>query len=154
MGFDLTGIGSVADLARDLVGRFFPAKMTEEQRMQAQAGIEAAISAREQVVMAARRDVTVAELHQDDNYTKRARPTVVYAGLAFIGLVHVILPCLVSAVQAFKGVTMEPPELSLPSEFWVTWGGVCSAWIIGRSVEKRGVTGKLGQLAGMITGGR
>ena len=44
--------------------------------------------------LGAKERVLVAELNQGDNYTKRARPTVVYAGLLFIGINYVLFPII------------------------------------------------------------
>ncbi len=74
--------------------------------------------------------ITLAELTQGDTYTKRARPTVVYAGLVFIFIVHVLLPVIAN----LKGGT--PPNVTLPQEFWWAWTGVVSTWVLGRSYEK------------------
>ena len=59
--------------------------------------------------------VLQAELSQGDPFTKRARPAVVYAGLAFIFLNHVLSPI----VAAFGGLQI--PNLALPGEFWWAW---------------------------------
>ena len=72
--------------------------------------------------------ILVAELVQGDSYTKRARPTVVYAGLAFVLLNYVILPL------AYPNTV----PLELPGEFWLGWSGIVATWSIGRTVEKRG----------------
>ena len=85
----------------------------------------------------------VAELDQGDNYTKRARPTIAYAGLAFILLDHVLLPY----ISFFSG--REVPDITLPADFWYVWGAVCSVWAIGRTMEKRGSMSKVTK---MITG--
>lgn len=78
----------------------------------------------------AKRDVMVEELKQDDKYTKRARPTVVYAGLAILFINHVILPW----ASYFASATL--PNISLPTEFWLAWGGVCGVYAFGRTQEK------------------
>jgi len=127
---DLTGLGSVADFAGGILDRFWPPKMNEADKIKAQAGIADAMAKREVTRDALKSEVMKAELSQGDTYTKRARPTVVYAGLAFIALVHVIFPI----VAFFTEKKM--PTLALPSEFWYTWGGVCSVWIVGRSGER------------------
>ncbi len=95
----------------------------------------------------------VAELGQGDAYTKRARPTIVYAGLAFIFLVHVCLPMAgwVAVVAAGSPLPQTPP-LSLPSEFWWAWTGVCGLYAVGRTMEKRGASLKSG-LAGLASMG-
>ncbi|SPD73799.1 conserved hypothetical protein [uncultured Desulfobacterium sp.] len=143
MGLDLTGLGSIADFAGELVKRFFPAAMTDAEKAQAQIAMQAVLQQRESAIIDTQKNIIVAEMQQSDNFTKRARPTIVYAGLSFIFFVHVFLPLL-----AF--ITKNPmPSLTLPNEFWVTWGGVCSIWVIGRSAEKYGITNKI---TGMITG--
>lgn len=146
MGFDLTGLGSVADFAKGLVNRFFPPSMTDAEKAQAQVKLQEMIDKRESAVVEAQKSIMVAEMQQADNYTKRARPTLVYAGLLFIFLVHVVFPI----AAFFAGKNM--PNLSLPAEFWWAWTGVCGIWIVGRSAEKRGATGLAGKIAGAITG--
>lgn len=91
----------------------------------------------------AKMQIMVAELKQDDLYTKRARPTVIYGGLAFIFMVHVLLPVISSFTDHAQ------PDLSLPSEFWWAWGSVVSVYGIGRSIEKAGFQNKATNL---ITG--
>ncbi len=142
---DLTGIGSVADFAGTLVKRIFPPKMTDAEKATAQIQLQNMLEKRESSLIEAQKSIIVSEMQQGDNFTKRARPTLVYCGLLFIFLVHVAFPI----ATIFTEKTM--PELTLPAEFWWAWSGVCGAWIIGRSAEKRGVTGKL---VSMITGGK
>lgn len=142
---DLTGLSSVADFATGVMDRFFPKQMTEAEKTQAQAGLQAALEQRDLARDTIKAEVLKAELSQGDNYTKRARPTVVYAGLAFIGLVHVVFPVLVF-------ITGRPaPTLSLPGEFWWAWGGVVSVWQIGRSAERMGGAT---DIIKAVTGGR
>lgn len=93
--------------------------------------------------MEARERVLVAELNQGDQYTKRARPTVVYAGLVMIAFNY----CVVTALQQFLGLPLQPFEL--PTEFWLGWSGIVSTWSIGRSLERRGTQNKATQI---ITG--
>ena len=81
----------------------------------------------------AKRDIMVEELKQDHNYTKRARPTVVYAGLLILFINHVLLPWV-----AYFWPGMDVPIINLPSEFWLAWGGVCGVYALGRSKEKSG----------------
>jgi hypothetical protein len=140
---DLTGIGSVADLAKTLIDQFFPPKMTGAEKAHAQIQLQEMLQKRENLVIDAQKSIIVAEMQQADAYTKRARPTLVYAGLVFIFLVHVAFPIM----SYLSKQTL--PALSLPSEFWWAWSGVCGVWVLGRSAEKRGVAGKL---VGMITG--
>ena len=142
---DLTGIGSVADFAGDMIKRFFPSKMTDGEKAQAQVQLQEMIEKRDASLIDAQKSIIVSEMQQADNYTKRARPTLVYAGLFFIFLVHVAFP-----IAAF--FTIKPmPTLMLPAEFWWAWSGVCGVWVIGRSAEKRGTAGKV---INMITGNK
>jgi len=152
MGFDLTGLGSVADLAGGIVKRCFPPKMTGAEKAEAQIKIQAMIDERENTLIESQKSIIMSEMQQSDRFTKRARPSIVYFGLAAIGLVHVILPMTAWIVLITTGQPMsDMPTIALPGEFWATWGGVCSIWVIGRSAEKKGAGNKL---VNMITGGK
>ena len=140
---DLTGIGSIADLAKTVINQFLPEKMSGEQKAKAQIQLQEMLQQRENTVIDAQKSIIVAEMQQSDNFTKRARPSLVYAGLLFIFLVHVAFPILAYLSKETL------PALSLPEEFWWAWSGVCGVWVLGRSAEKRGATGKI---VGMLTG--
>ena len=72
---------------------------------------------------------------QGDKFTKRARPTIVYAGLVFVFITNVLIP----VIAYFSGKTPEEmPQINLPSEFWWAWGTVVSVYGAGRSAEKNG----------------
>ena len=86
-----------------------------------------------------RAQVIKTELTQGDNYTKRARPTIIYAGLLFILIVYVLVPVFSEA-----RLTIE-----LPDEFWWAWGTVVGVYGVGRSFEKAGATSRI---TSMITG--
>ena len=85
-----------------------------------------------QVETKAKAEVMVATLKQDDNYTKRARPTVVYGGLVVLAVNHVVLPW----IAFFAG--MENPNIQIPGVFWTGWAGIVATFSIGRTMEKRG----------------
>lgn len=142
---DLTGLGSIADLAKGLVDRIWPPDASPADKVKAQLELEKAITERENAVLGVQQAVMTAELNQGDTFTKRARPTIVYAGLVFIFMVHVAFPM----ITFFKGSVM--PALALPTEFWWAWTGVCGVWIIGRSAEKRGAVDSVTKL---ITGAK
>jgi len=142
---DIAGIGSIADLAKSVINKFFPDKMSDAEKAQAQLQIQEMLQKRENTVIEAQRSIMVAEMQQADTFTKRARPCLVYAGLVFIFLVHVAFPI----IAYLSKETL--PALSLPEEFWWAWSGVCGVWVLGRSAEKRGASGKL---VGMITGSK
>jgi hypothetical protein len=83
--------------------------------------------------------VMVAELQQDDNYTKRARPTLLYSGL-----VAALLEGALKAYAFFGGLPegMVPPASFFPAAFWASWAGVAGLYSIGRTVEKRAANGQ------------
>lgn len=142
---DITGLGSIADFAKTIIDKFFPPSMTGAEKAEYQLKLQAMIEARESAIVEAQKSIMVAEMNQSDNYTKRARPTLVYAGLVFIALVHVIFPMITFWTKETV------PTLTLPEEFWWAWTGVCAVWIVGRSVERFGNAGKV---VGMITGNK
>ena len=75
-------------------------------------------------------DIIKSEMSQGDVFTKRARPSVVYSGLLFVAIIHVILPIVSFAMK-------EPlPDITLPSEFWWAWGTVVGVYGVGRTYEK------------------
>lgn len=144
MTLDMTGIGSLADLASNLVNRFWPPSASEAEKIGASMQIQQMLEAREIAVLDAQKTIIAAEMSQTDNYTKRARPTIVYFGMFAIGLVHVALPVLAWMALTLTGKPLEGmPTIALPSEFWMTWGGVCGVWIIGRTAEKSGAAGRI-----------
>lgn len=157
---DITGLGSAFDFAKGIMDRFWPKQASEEEKLAVVAGLVPMLESRESSIIDAQKSIIVAEMQQGDNYTKRARPTVVYAGLAFIALVHVILPFALKIIAVFMIDSLTPEQLSdlkdlmsikLPGEFWAAWGAVVSIWSIGRSSERRGMSNKL---ITMITGGK
>ncbi|MGQ1891245.1 holin family protein [Thermophagus sp. OGC60D27] len=85
----------------------------------------------------ARADIIKSEMEQDDLFTKRARPSIIYGGLLFIFIVYVIVPLL----AIIAGTPADSiPEISLPEEFWWAWGTVVGVYGVGRSAEKMGTT--------------
>jgi len=159
MGINISAINggaieSVADLAGGIINRIWPPDVSPAEKAAAQLEVQKMLERREAALLTTQREVMVAEMAQGDAYTKRARPTIVYMGLAFIGLVHVVFP--IAAWYALevldKAATM--PDISLPGEFWAAWGGVCSVWVVGRTLEKRGAGGLAGKAASIITGSR
>jgi hypothetical protein len=155
---DLTGIGSVSELGSkvvDLIQGLFPAKMTDEQKALAQLKIQELGQSFESSVISTQRDIIMSELAQGDAFTKRARPAIVWLGLLFIALNHVVIPAGAWFYLAVSGKPISPPALQLPEEFWWSWTGLCSTWIIGRSAEKRGsLAGTMGKVVGAITGNK
>ena len=115
-------------------------------KLEAAALVAARDSELEQTMRAelqAKERVLVAELQQGDNYTKRARPTVVYGGLVILTVNSVILPW----IAHFTGQVV--PEIQIPAIFWTGWAGIVATWSIGRTMEKRGAGN---QVTSLITG--
>ena len=148
MSFNLASLlgGGLAETFKSIVGTF---KLSPEKK----AEIEAAISENEYLIrmkeyelqvrgmdmeaatIDAQKSIIVAEMQQSDAYTKRARPTIVYAGLLAIFLAHIIMPY----ISHFTRNTV--PDISLPTDFWYVWGAVCSVWFVGRTLERKGIGG-------------
>lgn len=85
----------------------------------------------EQNVINSQKEVIIAELNQGDLYTKRARPTIIYAGLAIVAANHILFPW----IAFFFDYVI--PAINLPSEFWLAWGGVTGVYAWGRTIEKK-----------------
>lgn len=145
MSIDIAGIGSVANLAASIVERLWPKAASETEKATAQLEIQKLLEVRENTVIQAQKEIIVSEMQQQDSYTKRARPTIVYSGLAFIFMVHVVFPFI-----TWFGEKVLPP-VSLPEEFWWAWTGAVGIWMVGRTMEKRGIGNGI---ASKITGGK
>lgn len=92
-----------------------------------------------------RADIIKAEMAQGDIFTKRARPTIVYVGLLFIFIVHVLIP-FIAFVFDYQ---YSPTQFMLPEAFWWAWSSVVGIYGVGRTAEKYGAVNKITQL---ITG--
>ena len=110
---------------------------SDEERLEAKAKIKqiennlaVKMMEYEQNVITKKAEIMVAELDQSDNYTKRARPTIVYAGLAILAINNIVLPW----VTHFLGEVI--PKIDIPSEFWIAWGGVTGVYAFQRTQEK------------------
>ncbi|MDW7693785.1 holin family protein [Flammeovirgaceae bacterium SG7u.111] len=140
------GVADVVDSLGNVADKFITTKEEKEQfKAEAQIRlmqIESQLEETYRTELQERRAIIEAEMAQGDNYTKRARPTIVYAGLAFVCIIHVILPVIAFIADADK-----MPDIKLPDEFWWAWGTVVSVYGVGRSAEKMGVTNKITELA-------
>lgn len=137
------GAVTFAEGVAGIVDRFVTTSDEKAQiKLQIEALAQQAASELEETVrteLGAKERIMVAELTQGDNFTKRARPSVVYGGLAFIGFNYSIAP-LLNALPAISGAI---PELNLPPEFWYAWGSIVSTWSVGRTMERRGASNNL-----------
>lgn len=136
-----SGIGGLAENVANIVDRF---KLTQDEKaafeLEMEKLLQQAGSELEQTMRAelqAKERILVAELNQGDNYTKRARPTVVYFGLGLILFNYSISPI----VQGVTGTPFFP--MPLPAEFWYAWGGIVATWSVGRTMERRGANNNL-----------
>ncbi len=110
----------------------------KEARQQMEAIIHTEMMAQMELIsgeIGAKERIMVAELQQGDKYTKRARPTIVYVGLA---------GALIDAINYI--------DFTLPQQFWIAWGGVVGVYGIGRTFEKIKKDGLIGKVATVITG--
>lgn len=132
------GIGSTAEKLASAVRQFVTTDADEAKlRIEMEKVLQAQASEQEQTLRAElqlRERVMVAELEQGDNYTKRARPTIIYGGLAMIAFNYCAAPLFSMSA------------LELPGEFWIAWGGVVGVYSAGRSYEKRGGQSKTTKL--------
>lgn len=139
MSLDLTGIGSLADLASNIIDKIWPPGADPTKKVEAIFKVRQMMEERENKVINAQKEIIVSEMKQSDKFTKRARPMVVYAGLGFIFINNVLIK-LITWIAAFAGKDIPTlPDLSLPSEFWWAWTSVCGIWAVGRTIEKRGI---------------
>lgn len=137
--------GGLVDTVADVADRFIE---TDDEKRQFKLQVEQLITNRiteaentARSIIESRAKVMTAELQQGDNYTKRARPTLIYFGMLMIFLNYLVIPL----IQTLKGVAVEP--FILPVEFWVAWGGAVSVYTIGRSFEKAGASNRLSRAA-------
>ena len=157
---DFTGLGGVAGLVKRVVDIFVPPKAPPEVRLRAETKIREMMEDYENSVVNAKAAIITAELNQDDKITKRARPSILYGGLLVIMVNHVLFPILAWWIDVFVDRPLpELPDLTMPPQFWLAWGGVCSIYVIGRSREKAGgdTGGLMGRIMDMIApqkGGR
>jgi hypothetical protein len=136
---DILG-GNLLTGIKGIIGQFV-VDPTERAKLETQAATLAAQQAAlvEQTVqkeIEAKASIIKAELEQGDTYTKRARPTIVYVGLGAMLINYVACPWL----AYFSKGAANLPQILIPGDFWTVWGGVCGAYVIGRTVEKSGMT--------------
>ena len=123
---------------------------TDEDRLKAAAEIETILQRRDAEIestirteIEASKAVMVAEMAQGDTYTKRARPTLVYAGLAITFWNY----CLIPSIGYFGGRPL--PTFIIPDAFWTAWGATVGIWSWGRTQERRAVGGAVvGKIVG------
>ena len=146
------GVGDVVEKVGDTIDKFH---LSGEEKQAFKLELQRTLLQRESEIeqtirknLEAKERILVAELQQGDNYTKRARPTVVYFGLLMIALNYFLVP----AVILISGKDVIPEDFfKLPGEFWAAWGGIVATWAVGRSFEKANSSNKFSR---MITGNK
>ena len=108
-------VGSTTEQVGNIVDKYH---LSKEEKQKLKLEIEAKLQRCDSEIEGAIRTglqekerILVAELTQGDYYTRRARPTVVYAGLGFILFNY----CLVPVIAKILGAPVEP--LELPSSY-------------------------------------
>ena len=130
-----------ANLAKNILGIFKGKGIDSRDIADLEPAIAAAIVARDadrdkyaaetmQVEFETRTRIIEAEMSQGDNYTKRARPSLVYSGLVMFFLEFGIRSYLV-----LRGLEV-PTDTIVPGPFIAGWTTAVSVWMVGRSVEK------------------
>lgn len=151
-----TGASEVLNGVSNIIGKF---KMSPNDKESFKLQLESLLQKRDQEIestyrqeVQAKSDIMKAELTQGDNYTKRARPTVVYMGLLFVlleifGVRHLVLSNIYEDPNMLEAMLKQSDAIF--TSFMFTWGGVVGVYGIGRSFEK---TGKRNQITGIVTG--
>lgn len=139
------GASNLIDTLSNVVDKFTLSKEEKQQfkiEMQGQiVQAEKAVEESYQKALDARAEIIKAEMVHGDTFTKRARPTIIYAGLIFISIAYIIVPI----IAAIGGNTA--PKIVLPPEFWYAWTTVVGVYGAGRTAEKLGTVNKLTNLA-------
>lgn len=142
------GVSEVVDSVGNVLDKFTLSKQEKEEiKLEMQGRLmqmESEVEETYRTELETRANIIKSELAQGDRYTKRARPTIIYMGLLFIFIVHVMVPVIAYIAGTPKA---NMPEISLPEEFWWAWGVVVGVYGAGRSAEKLGVVNKFTQLA-------
>ena len=114
----------------------------EVHRITAQMQLELETTYRAELEL--QKTVMVAELQHGDAYTKRARPSIVYAGLAVALFDGALRPLVADLSGYFTGEAVILTPSVMPDQFWLAWAGVVGIYAIGRTREKIGSqSGKL-----------
>jgi len=142
------GVSDVVDSIGGILDKFTLSKEEKEEiKMEMQSKLIQVDNELEQTYrkeLETRAEIVKTELTHGDNYTKRARPTIIYMGLLFIFIVYVLVP----VIAYIGGVSNENlPNIDLPKEFWWAWATVVGIYGAGRSAEKYGITNKITNLA-------
>lgn len=132
MGAFVTLVKPVLDGVNTLIGQFH---ISPEEKAQAQQAIaDAAAKAQQaaqdydvQLNTIAGQNIRTEE-SSEDNFTRRARPAVVWMGNILIFWNYGLAPVL--------GAKWHWQPVLIPDAFWWTWGTVVTGYVFSRSTEK------------------
>ena len=88
----------------------------------------------------AKASIMVAELSQDDKYTKRVHATIIYTGMAAMVLNSCLLPWTTYLAGLILNKTIVLPGINLPPEFYYAWVGASGIYSIGQHAVAGGFT--------------
>lgn len=127
--------GTAGTVVKEIAGAIDEYKLTKEERAELELktqeiilGHFSTLQNSVQARYAAVRGIIEAEMQQGDAFTKRARPMVVYVGLALF-----VVEYLAGWLCTANGWPV-PPKIN--EEFIFAWAGVVGVWSLGRSYEK------------------
>jgi len=142
----IASIGGIIKPAADLIDGLTTTKEEKLQLKNELTRIENQFSAKllsyDETVAKAKMEIMVAELKQDDKFTKRARPWIIYGGLIALGVNHILLPWAAWIMMAVGATHAALPSIVLPGEFWYAWGGAAGVYAFRRTTEKLGIQEK------------
>lgn len=86
-----------------------------------------------------KKEIILAEINSDSKFLKNARPSIIYFGLLVVflellGLRFYLLNLFMLGDEYIKALASSESILQF---FLVTWGSVSTAYVVGRSQEKR-----------------
>jgi hypothetical protein len=137
MGFSIQDVigGTFLDSVKGIISQFH---MSPEDKAKLQAQIEQekdVFAQAENDYNARLNDIAGqnirAEAQSGDNYTRRARPSVIWIGL-FVIVWNYCGPYQIINHYAHLGLT----SVDLPQWFWESWGVICTGYVFNRTAEK------------------
>lgn len=124
--FGLGAIEAILKIVAPIITRFFP---DPEKQAEINLELQKALMDQQGKVYDAMQAVMTTDANQDDKYTKRARPTVVYWSMAFATLI---------GVAGFFGHAQPMIDAlrQIPTDLWTLMTVGIGAFGFSRSVEK------------------
>jgi len=146
-----TGAGALVESVGNTLDKFITSKEEKAQLMiELEKVFQSRMSEIEQTTRAEldmKARIIEAEMKQDDKYTKRARPTIIYTGLIIAFMKIVLFPLIVVPLMLLSNAPIDMVEMirslsiervPMETEFWFAWTGVTGVYAFGRSREKQG----------------